>query len=351
MSSEGFGKTSRVRAFSSACEFLAYAQDRYALPMSLSKQNIDFQAKHEEIARWVGQDQELAKIAKSGGVFAGHHVIVEALWDTVRSAIPPEIWAPFSSRVAVGCLEHMQVNAACICSPEGWIAILVNNGLLTFLNKLFKLTAVAHEPDAVLYCNRGDAGLFGSGDYAAWATEMTAYYAVHREPLGPQLVLKPESDAAKRYALMLHFSEVFVLGHEIGHVVLGHLDRGTPEERELRADPEGIVSIKEGEAWHDEADADMIAWSVILSLFSKRGADDRFLVSQLAGLMNVLHGIHRDTRTTHPPPISRLLEIVARFYGEDSATRLLRTYQDQGTMNEFFSSPLIVMEGQQSGRI
>jgi hypothetical protein len=76
------------------------------------------------------------------------------LFELLASTLPPRVATSLRERVAVGCVDNLEVNACIIRSSCGsCYAILINRALLTMLNHCLKLIGAANHPSAVLHFN------------------------------------------------------------------------------------------------------------------------------------------------------------------------------------------------------
>jgi hypothetical protein len=318
--------------FHNAGDFLEYVRFVYSRSMSSIEgaPNLEFLRIHQERAK----DEPIPPDP--------HEHIVELLWPAVSAALPTKYRESLGNAIAVGTLDQISVNALCIRSPEGFVAIVVNRGLLTFLNKISKLQVASAVEGSVLYCNRGPAKDITPLIASQWFRETCEHYRDTGKPLGPQIHLTPE--ATLQHHQQLHFWEVFVLAHELGHVISGHLEDGDGFHRSPTFGM--LETYMENESHIQEVEADVVAYRVLRRhAHSMEGAKEELLDQQLLAavtlLFNLLFLIGAGDSKTHPNPLDRLCNIVAEVYGEDVAERLAKTYEDRGLLQSFFNEHLI----------
>lgn len=318
--------------FHSAGDFLEYVRFVYSRPMSSIEgaANMEFLRIHQERAK----DEPIPPDP--------HEHIVELLWQAVNAALPPKHRESLGNAIAVGSLDQITVNALCIRSPEGFVAIVVNRGLLTFLNKISKLQVASAAEGSVLYCNRGPAQDITPAIASQWFLETCEHYRDTGKPLGPQIHLTP--DATLRHNQQLHLWEIFVVAHELGHVISGHLEEGDT----CRPSPTfGMLeTYMENESHIQEVEADVVAYRLLRRHAQsmegvKQELIDQQLLAAVTLLFDLLFLIGAGDSKSHPNPLDRLCNIVAEVYGEDVAERLAKTYETRGLVKSFFSESFI----------
>lgn len=148
--------------------------------------------------------------------------VIRTLVDEVSVGFRSRCGIDVSESCAIGPLDNPSVNASCLRSDEGHYAIVLYHGLMNLLHKHSKLLTAAVDPSSVVYCNRKDAALLTAEELVAWADELGPIYLETGQTMGAMVKLN-ETQAAVA-GEMTALSESFVLGHEIGHMVAGHLE-------------------------------------------------------------------------------------------------------------------------------
>ena len=252
-------------------------------------------------------------------------------YDTVIRDLTDQVAAGFQSRCGVdvsqscgiGALDHPSVNARCFRSRHAHYAIVLHHGLMTLLHKHSKLLTAAVMPSKVVYCNRKDPRLLTSEELVSWSAELGPIYRAIGETKGAMVKLAPEASVIA--GTMLTLGEAFVLGHEIGHMVSGHLDdpsRFVPDET-----LPWLEFFAENALHEDEFEADahgfeaMRDYSESTSMSVVLGA----VVSTFAVLSLIGAG---EPSRTHPSAMDRIHRLVERHFSAETA-RLVHRWIDQ----------------------
>jgi hypothetical protein len=158
--------------------------------------------------------------------------------------------------IPVGLLPTQELNASAVRTPRGGAVILLNNSVFWSLPFLFFCYAAldswhTDEPlmkeipdlafaDAILslaaFCATGDLG------------------HLREEPLIATLLTRSSNEEMIRNAVLM---ECFVLLHEYGHIVGGHLDPEQTTTLETRAGHPGVTTFRT--RWDEEYEADAFA--------------------------------------------------------------------------------------------
>jgi hypothetical protein len=120
-------------------------------------------------------------------------------------------------------VEYGLINASTF-KYKGYYVVVVNSGLISFINHYLKLTLASIEPNNVAYF--GDIEKkenFGFEDYQYFINKTTEYYKKYGIPIGLQIILKKE--LLDVFALQNIKILILIIGHEIGHIILSHLDK------------------------------------------------------------------------------------------------------------------------------
>jgi hypothetical protein len=220
---------SSVPSFSSPSDFLDYIRIAYAVREEFDgPPDSGFSRIVEERAA-----EEAVSLPETG---ASYGPVVDDLAASVMVGCKARYGADLSRSCAFGPLELQTVNARCFISEEGHYAIVLHHGLMNILHKRAKLLTAAVLPASVTYCNRLDPSELTAEMLISWAEELGQIYAVHGVTKGAMVLLNP--DATLAAGLSLRLSEAFVLGHEAGHAIAGHL-----EDRTLLVPDEAVPSL------------------------------------------------------------------------------------------------------------
>jgi hypothetical protein len=299
-----------MNSFNNADEFLNHIKQEEARPLPRMRDpDAEFQRIHAE------QTKDFpAEILSRDEPFDW---LVEQLVIDLQPALSDAQRAELRNRVAIGCLEHEEVNARILRSEDGYCAIVLNKGLFVLVNKFVKVIAAAREPSAVIYCNRGPG--LPRADYIAMGDEILHHYSLTGVPLGPRLKLQMNSAAMAFVNYALQAVELFILAHEVGHFFNGDLDRA---QNYLHLDSFD-ASMFVGPASHKrEFLADEFAFRSVMRVMSKTVPAlpaVEVLLGSATITFNILRGIANRDSYSHPAASRRLLTIVKTFFGDKAA--------------------------------
>jgi hypothetical protein len=320
-------------------DYLDYVRFASENPMAAiqSKPNLAFQRVF---------NQQLLELTRNGPPLdlkgqSPHSRIVADLWNDLRGALPEEFWDGLP--MAVGELDNMEVNAFCSKSEEGYIAVVINSGLMTLLNKLSKITVAVTQPSAVKYCSRKLKKKRAKAMLQEIQREVCANYRQTREPLGPQMILYGQAHHV--HATQLHVWEMFVLCHEIAHVLCGHLKDKHQMVSEVLDETTSLSN--DSDAHRQETQADCTGLLLLKEYLAKTKAsvfpanDDRQLIGFLITLFNHLFEIGASESASHPHPMIRLRNMMEFVYGERFARLVADSYRDLNLIALLFQSPVV----------
>lgn len=264
-----------------------------------------------------------------------HGIPLSVLADPYRKVIDDlvdEISGGFKSRYdvdifdscAFGPLQHPSVNARCFYDGTGLYAVVLHYGLMNLLHKYTKLLTAATDPSAVVYCDRRPAGELTADELQGWAQELGEIYRRTGETRGAIVKLKSEPSSAA--AQMLSLGEAFVLGHEIGHRIAGHLEdrSGLVSDTEvpwLQFFPENVSHEHEFEA--DE-------YGYFAMQVHQPNASKSVLLGGLIATFATMSLIGGDQGSaSHPDSLSRIHHVVGLHFSRETA-ELVHRWVDEG---------------------
>lgn len=335
--------------FRSATDFLEYIRTAYGNPLNAfqGQANPEFLKIYDEKVRQVGEP--LTGISPLG--ISSYEHIAQSLWSDIKAIMPPVLVEKLGPHLIVGALDNTSVNALCIRSREGFTVIGLNAGLMLFLNKISKLQVASVVPHAILYCNRAPPHEITPAIIRSWYLEVTEHYRTTRKPLGPQIHLTPEADG--QHATQLHLWEMFVLCHELGHALAGHLDR---DELWSQHPSFGMLeSFREDESHEMEMEADLLGYILLREHFYMRVLkeavhddqrfDDRPFFLPMITFFDLMFLLGSSESATHPHPLDRLCNITEAIYGKKKADELANSYDDPPSVIGVLSQPLTAPAG------
>jgi len=304
--------------FSNPQEFLDHV--RVVESKVVPKTNID--QKFQQI-----QDEQM----KEGGITLplntdSYDLIVGNVVKEIVGALPSGQQKRFEKSVAAGCLEHPSVNAQILRSPDDRYAIVLNKGLLILLNKFMKLIAAGREPEAVIYCNRGEPSQFDYLAYQEMADEILSQYAETGIPAGPRIKFDLDSEAAALASGHIHMTELFIFSHEIGHFFNGDLANHNCFTKWHVCEE---IDIFRNEKCHQmEFAADRFAFEHVMRVISSTTPELPAFSAFSSAILsfNFLRGIANRESYSHPAPSVRLIALTKEFFGEDAANSMERSF-------------------------
>jgi len=174
-------------------------------------------------------------------------ILLERSQRSVEAAIASSIYADaFRHEVFVGDFPTGSLNAEVRRTEHGYL-ILVNSGLSYFFRQVL-----------VALCMRDPVG----ADELELISQAIAAYVLHRDPAaGPQPVAGGHA-AMLSHALQRACGD-FVVAHEFGHLLAGHLDVPAARSRMLPVHGGREVAVID-KSWQQEFEADAIGFSLLL---------------------------------------------------------------------------------------
>jgi hypothetical protein len=146
-----------------------------------------------------------------------------------------------------------------------------------------------------------------------------AYVSSNGHSLIPDHIVTPRESQMPILANIVNYGERFVIAHEMGHIIAGHLKQGKLAPLSLADHP---VEVYEG-TFEDEYEADQLGFEVVFAEFPPEASPDCFeLRMAIAGVnmvfrtLDVIERLQGTAGRTHPPAMSRqseLMEFVRRY--------------------------------------
>lgn len=237
--------------------------------------------------------------------------------------------------VAFGKIYNTKINAFCAKSQDGLdhYCIVINEGLLMLLHKYGKLLAAQANPKIVVFCNREDVSKIKSKDYSEWANELIANYKEYKAPVGAMLKLTPEGNM--QHGFILHFQELFVLCHELGHL----LNKDLEDKRNLTnlMDSDAEI-IEENKHYEIEYKADSYAFKLVSRIAQQKyKMEKKHILPFVAMLFDIMTLINPNRSEKHPAAIDRIMNIVKDNWGQEIADEYLKTYNQTVDSYDFFN--------------
>lgn len=300
-------------------------QEKRNNPPPLSPRNEEFHRLHEERAsKFKAQGMSIPDLNGPTHPLA---FVIDGIWDRVVKLLPSPIadWA--RTHLAVGLADHTLVNATCLRSTDGYYAIVLHTGLMVLFNKVSKILAAITNPKWLVYYERGPVEAVTRQSMVECYESVTRSYRDTRVPLGPRIVLTDEGNQG--HVTQLAYWETFVLCHELGHLVCGHLEDPRRWAKGQSASEEAYSGSNAHVAEHQ---ADIFAFLLCREAFpqvngEEGDAHELRLIAFATGLFDLMYSIGGTGSPNHPHALDRLLVIIHYVYGEDASKILASTYE------------------------
>jgi hypothetical protein len=285
-------------------------EEMIAMFKKTGNQLYDLTQKHPDYIKFLQQKAQEAGINFSEvvGIENAEKFILNQLWNDILNIFSEQDAVKIKSTVGIGLINAGNHRAR-IEKRNDLYFILINYGLLTFLNQCTKYSIAANEPKYVVFCSEKDPESITSEDINVYYNKLIENYHAHRIPFGPLIVLHKDADSLR--VDQLYVKEIFILCHELSHYLLGHLEQ---------RDPNNQLQL--------EYQADCFAFQLLEEVVkAKRNwVNKKFILLTLIELfkdMQYYQGVKETT--THPQPFSRLLTIVNTFYGGELANAVKKS--------------------------
>lgn len=309
-------------------EFLSYLQQTYK----------------NEIAENEHAPQELEQIIKNR--FQKNDLefsrdlekVVIMLRDEIMLSLSPLYLEKIKNKLSIGYLQSGIINAVCTKHRHQEVyAILLNQGLLMYLNKIVKFSIAGFFTESVIYCNRMDKNQLNKSILISYMIEVAENYKKYGAPYGPIIQLDDEN--IKTQSHYLHIQELFILCHELAHYFNGDLDDDNNLRQFLNfADVDELVENKNHSM---EFAADEKGYELLLLIL--KNAPSEKILPPLVVLFNSFYFLNSEASDKHPDPLSRVINIIKKFYGEDNAKKMAQSYNNMELLGDesFFRMELL----------
>lgn len=331
--------------FSSPNEFATYLRFVHESPMASLQSEPNLQFQEIQRAKWAARLNEEATMDID--VKSTHQYIASELWNSLKSCLPKSKKIKLETHLFVGVLDNISVNAICAKSAEGYLVVLINTGLITLFNKLSKILVAINDPGSVIYSNRTGLEPVSSKTLKKWYKEVYEYYIKTGEPLGPQIHLSGNTELL--HAMQLNLWEMFVLCHEIGHILCDHLDNKEFLTKNISFGM--LETLEENKNHQMEVEADVVGFLLLRKyakkmLFTQSGdlEDDRPFLFAMITLFDLLFLLGSAKSLSHPHPLDRLCNITEAVYGKSFADKLASSYENNDILVELFEKPICTIK-------
>ena len=290
-----------------------------------------YNAKEEELIRILNDRNHKFNIEIKPNL-SNLPVAVKSLKEILNKHLPIEYTKEINKHIAIGCLQSGEINAACIKQNHKDVyAIIINQGLMIYLNKLIKYFIGAGNIAEIEYCNRLDICELNKDLLISYALELAQIYNQYRFPYGPIIMLK--ESMWPTHSTYLYIGELFILCHELGHYFNGDLKEDTNFIPFL--DIENIIMFNENQNHHMEYLADIKGFELMCFVLEKENLNKpEIILPALIQVFNGLWFLSPEASDTHPDAISRILNLSENFYGKTFSDRLKDSYANPEIMQD-----------------
>jgi hypothetical protein len=248
---------------------------------------------------------------------------IEMVLETLLPSAPiqPSMFKKF---VCFRAVDSPVINAKVFRSPDGrYFVVTINAALIDMLHKIGKIDAAISDPSTVIYCSRSPGVPRDRGYYEDLRKEYIAHFVETGRAQGPFILLRDSVMAP--WVFRLHVMELFIVGHEIGHILDGAFQ---PE-----ALSDSFFSFLPERAHRREHMADMIGFLCTLMALNKNdeGMKNFQQSMRIFGAVNLLFDyfalIRFDATASHPHPIRRVYCLADHFFGPAITGAVERSYE------------------------
>lgn len=233
--------------------------------------------------------------------------------------------------VAVGELQTLDANSLCVKVPAGGYVVLLNTGLMILLHKSIK--AFASRMTIQTQAKNGDHKPEKGPsleETARYMYEIIATYISYNAPVGPMLPIESLSESQILFSEgLLHFSEMFVLAHEFGHILENHLSQVNVSKMMMK---DREIDFFRPD-WNQEYDADLRGLKLILETAEDTGKNSLYRALAYAGpdlsltIFDLVDRISKTKFSSHPPARLRRKNLRKSVPTKDKGLTLARAFQ------------------------
>lgn len=235
-------------------------------------------------------------------------------------------------KVAFGVAQTGDINAAIYYSEGGHYAILLNRGLMIFLNKFLKLSLTQGLSEKTKYIDKETKELLEKDDIGAVFEFIRGNFLKYGEPLGGKV--KPIPEIQAQVSFLLHYGETFAVCHELGHLFNGDLEDSFSSGL-FTSPSNGISKINHSYEHKLEFLADLSGYEIYRKGCYQDGyvGEPASLMGPIVTLFDAFGFLDDSENPSHPHPIRRVLNIAYHAHGKEAAYFWLSTYE--GFNNDF----------------
>ena len=261
--------------------------------------------------------------AKSG--YKG--LIFNYLADIIKF-LPVDVIQKIDNEIFFDVVENYDFNASCFkIKGQSFIAVVFNLNLFELISKWAKYQLAVNIPSSVYYENGENSPSHDSAYYKARIISLINSFSNKDDISSYDLILDPKNlFVENRYYTILYISEVFVLGHELGHIINGDLS----DEKNYNLQDNQQMTIKSVLEHEKEYNADVIGFKLILDYLKdkKIDIDNLVLMNVITSFFDLMSYLGTTSSDSHPDPLIRNLRLIEQIYGFNEAKYMLFVYKE-----------------------
>jgi hypothetical protein len=258
----------------------------------------------------------------------GYKDLVSGYLSDLMKFLPIEITQKIDNDILFDVVANYNFNASCFkIKGEKFIAVVFNSNLFELLNKWAKYHLAVNFPSAVYYENGENSPSHDSIYYKEKVVALKKSFCNEEDISSYDLMLDPKNLFVKdRYFYILYVSELFVLGHELGHIINGDVS----DEKNYNLQDNRQMIGKSALEHEKEFNADLVGFKLVLSVLEDKMAeiDNLVLMSIISSLFDFMSYLGATSSYSHPDPLIRNLRLIEQVYGVDEAKFMLFVYKE-----------------------
>lgn len=269
--------------------------------------------KEEELVSWFLERPDCRALGRRG--LLSHGAYYREVADYLLQYLPDEQAELVRRNVSFGSIPHREVDAICARVPEAGFVIALNDGVLAYSSAVARVIANSLQLPGLW----DEPAKVAESDARSLITELVHGYPDDKfmERVDAQPAAYPVEFETARGVFRMQLSRhwvLFLLAHEIGHVVLGHNESTKNEDVVASGGRVGVVR----HTWPEEYNSDLFAWRLLarhdtssrdrnVSLGMQFGVHSLFLFRKA---VEALPGVGQPV---HPPADRRRRELMTQI--------------------------------------
>jgi len=262
---------------------------------------------------------------------SGYKDLISNYLSDIIKFIPVEIMQKIDNEICFDVVENYDFNASCFkIKDEKFIAVIFNLNLFELISRWAKYHLAVYFPSSVYYENGENSPFHDSAYYKAKIVSLINSFSDGEDISSYDIILDPKNSFIEnRYYTILYISEIFVLGHELGHIINGDLS----DEKNYNLQDDQQMAIKSVLEHEKEFNADLIGFKIVLDFLEdkKVDIDNLILINVITSLFELMSYLSITSSYSHPDPLIRNLRLIEQIYGFNEARYMLFVYKENYT--------------------